>query len=68
MEAGKSQDIQGELASWRSREPKCVLLVWMLEKEWQPTPAFLPRESQGQWSLVGYHLWGRTESDTTEAT
>ena len=32
MEAGKSQDIQGELASWRSREPKCVLLVWMLEK------------------------------------
>jgi hypothetical protein len=25
-----------------------------LEEEWQPTPAFLPRKSQGQRSLVGY--------------
>ena len=31
-------------------------------------PVFLPGESQGQGSLVGCHLWGRTESDTTEAT
>ena len=38
-----------------------------LEKEWQPTPVFLPGESQGR-SLVGCRLWGRTESDTTEAT
>ena len=29
---------------------------------------FLPRESQGQRGLVGCHLWGHTESDTTEAT
>ena len=28
----------------------------------------LPGESQGQWSLVGCHLWGHTELDTTEAT
>ncbi|KAI4549284.1 hypothetical protein MG293_001614 [Ovis ammon polii] len=34
----------------------------------QPTPVFLPGESQGQRSLVGCHLWGRTELDTTEAT
>ena len=27
---------------------------------------FLPRESQGQRSLVGCRLWGRTELDTTE--
>jgi len=39
-----------------------------LEKKWQPTPVFLPGESQGRGSLVGCHLWGRTESDTTEAT
>jgi len=26
---------------------------------------FLPGESQGQGSLVGCCLWGRTESDTT---
>ena len=35
-------------------------------RKWQPTPAFLPGESQGQGSLVACHLWGRTESDTTE--
>ena len=39
-----------------------------LEKEWQPTPVFLPGESQGWGSLVGGRLWGHTESDTTEAT
>ena len=35
-------------------------------RKWQPTPAFLPGESQGQRSLVGFRLWDRTESDTTE--
>ena len=34
----------------------------------QPTPVFLPGESQGQGSLVGCCLWGCTESDTTEVT
>ena len=34
----------------------------------QPTPVFLPGESQGRGSLVGCRLWGRTGSDTTEAT
>ena len=33
-----------------------------------PTPVFLPGESQGRGSLVGWRLWGRTESDTTEVT
>ena len=37
-------------------------------KQWQPTPVSLPGESQGQGSLVGCCLWGRTESDMTEAT
>ena len=37
-------------------------------RKWQPTPVFLPGESQGQRGLVGCRLWGRTESDTTEAT
>ena len=37
-------------------------------RKWQPTLVFLPGESQGQQGLVGCHLWGRTESDTTEAT
>ena len=28
-------------------------------RKWQPTPVFLPGESQGGGSLVGYHQWGR---------
>ena len=35
---------------------------------WQPTQVFLPGESQGWGSLVCCHLWGHTESDTTEVT
>ena len=34
----------------------------------QPTPVFLPGESQGRGRLVGCRLWGRTESDATEET
>ena len=37
-------------------------------RTWQPTPVCLPGESQGQRSLVNRRLWGRAESDTTEAT
>ena len=36
--------------------------------KWQPTPVFLPGESQGRGSLEGCRLWGRTGSDPTEAT
>ena len=37
-------------------------------RKWQPTPVFLPGESQGQGSVVGCCLWGCTELDTTEVT
>ena len=37
-------------------------------RKWQPTPVFLPGESQGRGSMVGCHLRDRTESDTTEVT
>ena len=37
-------------------------------RKWQPTQVLLPGKSHGQRSLVGFHLWGRTEADTTEAT
>ena len=37
-------------------------------RKWQPTPVFLPGESQGRGSLMGCRLWGCTESDTTEVT
>ena len=34
----------------------------------QPTPVFLPGQSHGQRSLVGYSPRGHKESDRTEAT
>ena len=37
-------------------------------RKWQPTPVFLPGESQGWGNLVGCPLWGCTELDMTEAT
>ena len=33
---------------------------------WQPTSVFLPRESHGQKSLVGYSPWGCKEPGMTE--
>ena len=38
------------------------------ETAWQPTPVFLPGESHGQGSLVGYSPWGCKELDTTKVT
>ena len=35
-------------------------------RKWQPTPVFLPEESHGHRSLVGYSTWGHKESDMTE--
>ena len=54
------------VAKSRTRLSDFTFTHW--RKKWQPTPVFLPGESQGRGSLVGCHLWGRTESDTTEAT
>ena len=38
--------------------------VW--RRKWQPTPVFLPGESHGRKSLVGYSPRGRKRSDMTE--
>ena len=44
------------------------LLTFMhCRRKWQPTPVFLRGQSQGWGSLVGCHLWGRTESDLTQS-
>ena len=39
-------------------------ILW--RRAWLPTPVFLPGESHGQRSLVGYSPWGHKELDTTE--
>ena len=49
---------------WATSLSLFTLMHW--RRKWKPTPVFLPGESQGPGSLVGCHLWGRTESDTTE--
>ena len=51
---------------WATSLSLFTFMHW--RRKWQPTPVFLPGKSQGWWSLVGCCLWGRTESDTTEAT
>ena len=39
-----------------------------LSRKWQPTPVFLPGDSHGQRSLVGYSPWGHKELDMPEVT
>ena len=51
---------------WATSLSLFTFMRW--RRKWQPTPVFLPGESQGWGSLVGCRLWGRIESDTTEAT
>ena len=60
------------MGSWRVRHDwvtSLSLFTFMhWRRKWQPTPVFLPGDSQGRGSLVGCRLWGHTESDTTEVT
>ena len=44
--------------------PRVGKIPW--RRAWQPTPVFLPRESHGQRSLVGYSPLSCKELDTTE--
>ena len=57
---------------WRTQEEKRRSMVrnvtFHMVYRRSLSSLFLPGESQGQRSLVGCRLWGRTESDTTEAT
>ena len=67
-EPGRLQSV-GSLGVGHNSVTSLSLFTFMhWRRKWQPTPMFLPGESQGRGSLVGSRLWGRTESDTTEAT
>ena len=44
--------------------PWVGMIPW--RRTWQPTLVFLPGESYGQRSLVGYSPWGCKEADRTE--
>ena len=51
---------------WATSLSLFTFMHW--RRKWQPTPVFLPGESQGRGSLVDCRLWGHTESDMTEVT
>ena len=63
LQSMRSLRVGHDWATWLSL---FTFMHW--RRKWQPTPVFLPGESQGWGSLVGCHVWGRTESDTTEVT
>ena len=60
--------LSGEESACQSRscgfDPRNGKIPW--RRAWQPTPVFLPGESHGQRSLVGYSPWGCKQSDTTQ--
>ena len=69
MEEPGGLQSMGLLRVRRDWETSLSLFTFMhWRRKWQPTPVFLPGESQGRGSLVGCRLWGHTEWDTTEAT
>ena len=41
---------------WATSLSLFTFMHW--RRKWQPTPVFLPGESQGRGSLLGCHLWG----------
>ena len=55
-----------EVAKSWTRLSNFTFMHWRWK--WQPTAVFLHGEYQGRGSLGGCRLWGRTESDTTEAS
>ena len=67
-EPGRLQSMESLRArhDWATSLSLFTFMQW--RRKWQPTPVFLPGESQGWGSLVIYRLWGRTESNTTEVT
>ena len=50
----------------RGFDPWVGKIPW--SRKWQPAPIFLPGESHGERSLVGYSPGGGKESDMTEYT
>ena len=68
MDGGTWKAAVHGVAEGRTQLSDFIFTFMHWRRKWQPTPVFLPRESQGRGSLLGCRLWGRTESDTTEET
>ena len=66
-EPGRLQSLRSQRVGHGSVTSHSLFTFLHWRSKWQATPVFLPGKSQGRGSLVGCRLWGRTESDTTEA-
>ena len=65
-EPGRLQSM-GSLRVGHYRVTSLSLFTFMhWRRKWQPIPVFLPGESQGRGSLVGFCPWGPAELDRTE--
>ena len=64
LPSGASQ----EPACQFTRLKRCRFNPRVRKRDWQSTPVFLPGESHGLRSLVGYSPWSCRELDTTEVT
>ena len=58
--SGKEPTCQRRRHKRHRFDPRVRKLPW--RRAWQPTPVFLPGESHGQRSLVGYSPWGAKSS------
>ena len=71
LQANRSRGLPSQLSQERiclqcrkpGFDPWVENIPW--RRKWQPTPVFLPGESHGQRSLMGYSPWGHKESETT---
>ena len=66
MDGGAWQAAVHGVAKSRTQLSDFTFMLW--RRKWQPTPVFLPGESQEWGSLVDCRLWGHTELDTPKAT
>ena len=64
--SGKEPACQCKRCKRRRFNPWAGKIPW--RRTWQPTPVFLPGESHGQGSLVGYSPWGHKELGMAEST
>ena len=61
----QSMELQRVRHDWVTSLSLFTFMHW--RRKLQPTPVFLPGESQGLGSLVGCRLWDRTELDMTSS-
>ena len=67
LSGNKTRSVHGS-SQWKPKFPFNTGSCPLMRRKWQPTPVFLPGESQGQRTLVGCRLWGLTESDPTKVS